>query len=112
MMIESAKDFWKFIAAFMTAGIAWLVLSYRAICRIVGYRSRILGVLVALCMLSGCASLTYESPDGTKVTYTRVLTGCDTIKGQAGSARIEAQGQQTIDPEVLQAVIKIMGVVK
>lgn len=112
MMIESAKDFWKFIAAFMAAGIAWLVLSYRAICRIVGYRSRMLCVLVVLCMLSGCACLTYEDKAGTKITYTRFMTGADTIKGQAGSARIEAQGQKQLDPEVLQAAIKIMGVVK
>jgi hypothetical protein len=112
MKIDSAKDFWKFIAAFMAAGVAWLVLSYRAIRRIVGYRSRMLGVLVALCMITGCASLTYQAPDGTIITYTRFMTGADTIKGQAGAARIEAQGQNAVDPEVLQAVIKIMGAVK
>jgi hypothetical protein len=68
-----------------------------------------------LCMLLtyGCAMVSYSAPDGTKVTYTRFLTGSDTIKGQLGpSPKIEAQGQKVLDPELLELVIKVLGAVK
>ena len=70
-------------------------------------------ILIALSLLlSGCASLTYQAPDGTKVTYTRVMTGSDTIKGTIKDAKIESQGQKAIDPATLQAIINILGAVK
>lgn len=53
-------------------------------------------LLLCVLMLSGCACLTYEDKDGTKVTYTRFMTGSDTIKGRAGTATIEAQGRSNM----------------
>jgi uncharacterized protein YceK len=70
-------------------------------------------ILIALSLLlSGCASLTYQAPDGTKVTYTRVMTGSDTIKGTIKGASIESQGQKAIDPATLEAIINVLGAVK
>jgi uncharacterized protein YceK len=74
-------------------------------------RRRVIVVIMCL-LLSGCASLTYQAPDGTKVTYTRVMTGSDTIKGTIKDASIESQGQKAIDPATLQAIINILGAVK
>jgi hypothetical protein len=68
--------------------------------------------LTALAFLAGCASLTYEAADGSKVTYSRFLTGSDSIKGNLPGASIESTGQQAIDPAVLEAVIKIMSTAK
>ena len=64
-------------------------------------------LLVGVMLLAGCASLTYES-DGTKVTYSRLLTSSDIIKGKVGDASIEARGQQVIDPVALQTIIGIL----
>ncbi len=71
---------------------------------------RLLFILLAF-TLSGCASLTYQSPDGTKVTYTRLFTASDTIKGTLGTATIESQGQK-IDATTLNAILNILGAVK
>lgn len=66
-------------------------------------------LLIALMIfMAGCASLTYESPDGTKVTYTRFMTGSDTIKGSVPGASIESQGQKAIDPETLQNILQLL----
>lgn len=62
--------------------------------------------------LFGCACLTYETPDGTRVTYKRFMTGADTIKGQVGSAKIETQGQKTLDPALLEILVKALGAAK
>lgn len=69
-------------------------------------------IIISALMLSGCACLTYQAPDGTKVTYTRFMTGADTIKGQTGAAKIEAQGQKSIDPALLEILVKALGVAK
>lgn len=69
-------------------------------------------LLLCALMLSGCASLTYTAPDGTQVTYTRFMTGSDTIKGRAGTATIEAQGQKQYDPNILQSLAEILSKVK
>jgi len=74
-------------------------------------------ILLAVCifMLYGCASMTYvQKPDGTtEVTYYRLFTGSDNIKGKLNNgASIEAQGQKTIDPATLQAIFDILGRVK
>ena len=69
-------------------------------------------IVIALFLVCGCARLTYQAPDGTKVTYSRFLTGSDVIKGKVGNASIEAQGQQTIDAESLKTIINILGMVK
>lgn len=73
---------------------------------------RKLAILLTICVLAGCASLSYTAPDGTKVTYTRFMTGSDTIKGTIRDAKIESQGQKAIDPATLQAVFDILGKVK
>lgn len=75
---------------------------------------RIFCIIILSLILSGCASLSYQAaPDGTTtVTYARFMTGADVIKGKAGNATIEAQGQKTIDPAALQALINILGTAK
>ncbi len=69
-------------------------------------RRLILFILVII--LSGCATLTYRSPDGTEVTYSRLFTTSDVIKGKVGDASIQAQGQQVIDPAALQTILGII----
>ena len=64
-------------------------------------------IMIALA-LAGCASLTYESADGSRVTYTRVLTGSDAIKGTLPGASIESAGQKAIDPAALEALVRIL----
>ncbi|MFA7175915.1 MAG: hypothetical protein WC114_01595 [Smithellaceae bacterium] len=64
-------------------------------------------IAIALCV-SGCASLVYESPDGTRVTYNRFMTGADAIKGQVPGATIESTGQKAIDPAALEALVRIL----
>ena len=67
--------------------------------------------LICICtifILTGCASLTYKSPDGTKVTYSRLFTTSDVIEGKVGEASIRARGQQVIDPAALQAILGIL----
>ena len=66
-------------------------------------------IALALVMLAGCASLTYEAADGSRVTYTRFMTGSDSIKGKLPGASIESQGQKAIDPETLQAILQVLG---
>ena len=36
-------------------------------------------IALSLVMLTGCAQLTYEAADGSRVTYTRFLTGSDSM---------------------------------
>lgn len=60
-------------------------------------------------LVIGCASLTYESPEGTKVTYKRFMTGADVIKGQTGEAKIETHGQKSIDPALMEIIVKSLG---
>ena len=69
-------------------------------------------IVIALFLICSCARLTYQAPDGTKVTYARFLTGSDVIKGKVGEASIEAQGQQVIDAESLQIIMSILGRIK
>lgn len=59
--------------------------------------------------LVGCAHLTYQSPDGVRITYSRLFTSSDIIKGKVGDASIEAKGQHVIDPAALQAILNILG---
>jgi uncharacterized protein YcfL len=71
---------------------------------------KILLVVLLTFTLVGCASLTYQTPEGTKVTYRRLLTGADMIKGQVGNATVEAKGQQqTLDADKINTLIKILG---
>ena len=63
--------------------------------------------LLLTALLSGCASLTYQTPDGTKVTYRRFMTGSDVIRGSIKDAKIEVRGQQ-VDTETLQKILNIL----
>lgn len=56
---------------------------------IAGY---VLMVLAMCVMLIGCASVSYEAPDGTRVSYTRFLTASDNIKAKVGDSNVEANG--------------------
>ena len=69
-------------------------------------------IVFVLFLICGCARLTYQAPDGTKVTYSRLFTSSDIIKGKVGDASIEARGQHVIDPAALQAILSILGNVK
>jgi hypothetical protein len=62
-------------------------------------------------MLGGCASLNYETKDGTKVSYFRLFTTADKIEGTVGEANIKVNNQK-IDLDALQSVLSLMGVVK
>lgn len=69
------------------------------------------GILAGLLMIQGCARLNYETKDGTKVTYTRLLTTSDSIKGDVGDAKVQVSKQQ-IDTTTLQAIIQLLGAVR
>jgi hypothetical protein len=71
----------------------------------------VLIVLLCAAMLAGCASLNYETKDGTKVSYFRLFTTADKIEGTVGAASIKVNNQK-IDLEALQSVLNLMGVVK
>lgn len=66
----------------------------------------LIGTLV---LLSGCASLTYETKDGTKVTYTRLFTTADSLKAKVGDAKVDI-GMQRIDTETLNAILGLLGI--
>lgn len=54
----------------------------------------------------GCATLTYKTPDGTEVTYSRLFTTADKLEGRIDktSAYIKTNGQK-IDVQALKDVI-------
>ena len=69
-------------------------------------------VVLFVLLLSGCACLNYQAPDGTRVEYCRFCTGSDTIKGELGTAKIETSGQKALDPAILEILVKALGAVK
>lgn len=72
---------------------------------------KLIFALLLMLVLAGCATMTYKTPDGTEVTYSRLLTTSDTIKGTVGGATIETTGTK-IDTATLQAILQLMGTVK
>lgn len=60
--------------------------------------------IVCLMLLVGCASVSYQTADGTKVKYTRVFTTADSIEATVGTATVKANGQR-IDSEALAAIL-------
>jgi uncharacterized protein YceK len=72
---------------------------------------KVLIVLLVCVALCGCASLSYETKDGTKVSYFRLFTTADKVKGNVGTATIEVNNQK-IDLEALQSVLNLMGIMK
>jgi len=66
---------------------------------------RKLVIMFCIFLLYGCAHVTYVSPDGTRVTYTRVLTSSDEIKGSVPGAAVSVTGQKGVDAELLKAIV-------
>lgn len=64
-----------------------------------------------LYVCSGCARLQYETRDGTRVTYTRLFTTSDSIKGNVGEARI-AVTKQEINTTIAEALLKLLTAAK
>jgi hypothetical protein len=115
--MNSLKEYITFLFFFSIGCILYMFGSTKLINKVLDKREERLKtkgtmLLLIILMVTGCASLTYQAPDGTKVTYTRFLTGSDTIKGKVGDAIIESKGQKSFDPAVLEAAIDIMGKVK
>jgi len=66
---------------------------------------------LAILTLTGCASLSYENKDGTKVKYTRFFATNDSIKAEVENAKVEINGQK-IDTATLQALLNLVGTAK
>ena len=60
-------------------------------------------IAALLLVLAGCSTMSYETKDGTKVTYTRLFTGAD-IKATVGTDTIDSRAPG-IDPAALQAIL-------
>jgi hypothetical protein len=60
--------------------------------------------IMCIMLLAGCASVSYQTADGTKVTYTRFLTTSDSIEAKVGEATVKANGQK-IDIEAVAALL-------
>jgi uncharacterized protein YceK len=52
-----------------------------------------IAIILVVLVLTGCATTQYKSPDGTEITYTRFATTADSIKAEAGNAKVESNGQ-------------------
>ena len=63
---------------------------------------------VVLAMLASCASLKYETKEGTKVTYNRLFTTADTLKAKVGDANVEIGGQK-INADTINALLGLLG---
>jgi hypothetical protein len=71
----------------------------------------LIGVGFIMAALFGCARLQYVTQDGTKVTYTRLLTSADSVKGAVPGASVEFANQRT-DAETLRALLNLLAGVK
>jgi len=68
----------------------------------------IMALLFVAVLLAGCAHMTYETPDGTKVGYTRIWTSADSIEGNVGTAKVKVGGQKN-NTEFLNAITALVG---
>jgi len=66
---------------------------------------------IGLLMLVGCASMNYETKDGTRVSYTRLFTSADSIEAKVGEATVKANGQK-IDVTALQSLLNVLNSTK
>jgi len=64
-------------------------------------------IILAMLVLIGCATTQYKAPDGTEITYTRFATTADSIKAEAGNAKVESNGQK-IDAEIIKALTNLV----
>jgi uncharacterized protein YceK len=62
--------------------------------------------IICLC-LTGCASLHYQTADGTTVSYTRLFTTADSTEATVGNASIKVNGQK-IDAATLNALLGLL----
>jgi hypothetical protein len=69
-----------------------------------GVMKSIIIILLALVICSGCAMLSYQTSEGTKVTYTRFLTTASSIEAKVGSSEVRFDGQK-INDAILKAII-------
>jgi len=71
-------------------------------------RTTLIACMVIL-VLSGCATMNYEGPDGEKISYMRLGTTTDKIEATSTEGRtIKVQGQG-ISPELRQALQMVIG---
>lgn len=68
-------------------------------------------ILLGCTLIMGCASVTYESKDGTKITYSRFMTTSEKLKVEVDGATAEVNGQE-IDTKALKAIGAIVGAVR
>lgn len=57
--------------------------------------------------LSGCASVSYQSADGTSITYSRLFTTADSIDVKVGNASAKVNGQK-IDAASLSTLLNLI----
>jgi len=69
-------------------------------------------LLLAVLFLTGCATMSYTDPKGVTVTYTRILTGSDSIVSSVPGAKISVRGQQGFDPQFLAALLQALQAVQ
>lgn len=74
---------------------------------IIGFALFCLAIGLVVLVLGGCASVSYETKDGTKVSYTRFLTSMDSIEASANKdgASVKANNVRA----ELEALLKILG---
>ena len=53
-------------------------------------------IILAMLVLTGCATMQYKSPDGTEINYTRIATTSDSIKAEVGDARLNQTAKRLI----------------
>jgi hypothetical protein len=70
-------------------------------------KTLVLAVAV-LALLGGCAMVSYQSADGTSVSYSRLFTTADSLKVKVGDATAEVNGQR-IDAATLGALLNVLG---
>lgn len=70
-----------------------------------------IAIILVVLVLTGCATMQYKSPDGTEINYTRIATTSDSIKAEAGNAKVESSGQK-IDAKTLTAIIEFLKIIQ
>ena len=66
-----------------------------------------IAIILVVLVLTGCATTQYKSPDGTEITYTRFATTADSIKAEAGNAKVESNGQK-VDTKIIDALTNLV----
>ena len=69
-----------------------------------------LGAL-AMVVLVGCTSVSYKTPDGTEISYTRLFTNVGSIEAKTGNTQVKVS-DTTVDPAVAKFVADFMAALK